>query len=734
MDQNRFVKLLSPLGASAGLVRMSGVETLGQPFKYDIEFVSEDPNVDFPSLLGKTMAVQLELDDLSYRYFHGYVTELRLLGDMGRYSHYQAVLRPWFWLLSKNTNCRVFNTLKTVSDRVVEILKKNGFTDVQPRLATKPAQQGNNSTATDHYREWDFRVQYRESDFNFISRLLEQEGIYYYFKHFPDKHVLVLADDYGSHDTVPGAETIPYYPPTDKKARETDHFEAWKMIHQLEAGIYEVDDFNFETPKQGLLRVPLNNPDKYDNANSRMYDYPAEFALPSEGRRYVRVRLEQQKAGHEIFEAIGNVRALGAGNLFTLRNYMRRPDQNRQYLIASCWYEITNDAYESSAAQADVKYRSGITAVDATRPFRVPSITPKPKVEGPQTAIVVGEKDNEITVSPYGQVRIQFHWDQEGKQNQDSSCWVRVAQVWAGTGFGAMFIPRIGQEVIVDFLEGNPDRPIIIGRVYNKDNMPPYTLPANKTQSGIKSRSTKGGQPQNFNEIRFEDLKNKEEFHMQAERDMTTLVKHDRSASILHDDSTSVGGDRSVHVTGNLAVTVDGKGKSPNHSSHSVTGKYNLHASDTIEEDAPTHIKLTCGDSYILIEPNKITLQAGGKAVVVLDEHVYAKSKENSQLELDDTVFASSVKGAQFLMNDTVVAQSKAGSTMLLDGDATLNTKGDVKLGGANVEASGQTKVAAIGGGSQVELTQGGATMSGAKIGISGASMTEIMGGIVKIN
>jgi type VI secretion system secreted protein VgrG len=297
-----------------------------------------------------------------------------------------------------------------------------------------------------------------------------------------------------------------------------------------------------------------------------------------------------------------------------------------------------------------------------------------------------------------------------------------------------MFIPRIGQEVIVDFLEGNPDRPIIIGRVYNKDNMPPYTLPANKTQSGIKSRSTKGGEPQNFNEIRFEDLKGKEEFHMQAEKDMTSLVKHDRSASILHDDSTSVGGDRSVHVTGNLAVTVDGKGKSPNHSSHSVTGKYNLHASDTIEEDAPTHVKLTCGGSSILIEPNKITLQAGGKAVVVLDAHVFAQSKEESQFELDDSVFATSVQGAQLLMNDTVVAQSKAGSTMLLDGDATLNTKGDVKLGGANVEASGQTKVTAIGGGSQVELIQAGATVSGAKIGISGASMTEIMGGIVKIN
>jgi type VI secretion system secreted protein VgrG len=732
MDENRFVKVLSPLGNALGFLRMTGEEILGQPFEYKLDLLSQDPNIDFSKLLGKPMAVQLELADLSSRYFHGYVTDLRLIGGMGNYAHYRAVLRPWIWLLSKTWNCRVFNTPVTAPDRVVQILKDWGFTDVERRLATRPAQEG--SPARDRYRVWEFRVQYRESDFQFISRLLEQEGAYYYFKHSQDRHVLVLADDHGSHDPVAGYDSIPYYPPTEHNRRDSEYFETWSMIQQVKAGAFVVDDFNFQNPKPAVLRMPRQDPDKYDNGSFRIYDYPGEYEAVPEGQRYTQVRLEQEKAGHEIFVGVGNVRNLAAGDLFTMKGHPR-DDQNRSYLVVSCRYEISNNAYESGGQPSNgVGYRCAVTAIDGKRTFRVPRLTARPKVEGPQTAIVVGEKDNEITTDPYGRVKVQFHWDQDGKRNEESSCWVRVAQIWAGTGFGGMFIPRIGQEVIVDFLEGNPDRPIITGRVYNKDNMPPYTLPANKTQSGIKSRSTKGGQPNNFNEMRFEDKKGEEEFHMQAEKNMSSLVKHDRSASIGHDDSISVGGDRSVHVTGNLAVTVDGGGKSPNHSSHSVTGKYNLHASDTIEEDAPNHVKITCGDSFILIEPKQITLVAGGQAFVVLDKHVLAQSSEGSQVVLDDKVFAVAKTGAQLLLDPNVLAQSKGGSTLLLDGDATLATKGDVKLGGANIEATGKQKVAANGGGSQVELTQAGATMSGQKIGVSGATITEITGAIVKIN
>jgi len=243
----------------------------------------------------------------------------------------------------------------------------------------------------------------------------------------------------------------------------------------------------------------------------------------------------------------------------------------------------------------------------------------KPVVAGPETAIVVGPRGQEIHTDKYGRVRIQFHWDRDGESNESSTCWVRVGQMWAGPNWGSIYIPRIGQEVVVQFLGGDPDRPIITGTVYNADNMPPYTLPENATQSGIKSRSTPKGTSSNFNELRFEDKKGAEEVFIQAEKNKTVKVKHNRSATIGADDSIAVGGDRSVTVKGNLSVTVQGHGKSPIHSTHSVTGKHSLHASDTVEIDAPTHIKLTCGGSSILIEPTKITIQAGGQAKVVLD-------------------------------------------------------------------------------------------------------------------
>jgi type VI secretion system secreted protein VgrG len=333
-------------------------------------------------------------------------------------------------------------------------------------------------------------------------------------------------------------------------------------------------------------------------------------------------------------------------------------------------------------------------------------------------------------------VKVKFPWDRYvPKDEENASCWVRVAQLWAGSGFGAQHIPRIGQEVLVEFLEGDPDRPIIVGRVYNFDNKPPYDLPKNQSQSGIKSRSTKGAGPNNFNEIRFEDAKGQEELFMQAEKNQTTNVKNNRAATVGANDSVSVGGDRSVSVTGNLAVTVSGGGKSAVHSSHSVTGKYNLHASDTIEEDAPTHIKLTCGDSYILMEPGKITMYAGGKAMIVLDQHVAATSSDNSVVVLDANAFMASNKGGQVLLDANVAAQSNGKASVVLDSNATItSTSGDVNVGGTNVTVNGKTNVNAGAGGSSLSLAAAGASMSGTKATVAGTAVTEITGAMVKIN
>jgi type VI secretion system secreted protein VgrG len=359
--------------------------------------------------------------------------------------------------------------------------------------------------------------------------------------------------------------------------------------------------------------------------------------------------------------------------------------------------------------------------------------------------------DEEIATDEEGRVLVKFHWDRRGEVNgpdeeqedrdKEQSCFIRVAQVWAGARWGAMHIPRIGQEVIVDFLEGDPDRPIITGRVYNGDNKPPY--PGHPTQSGIKSRSTKGGTADNFNEIRFEDQKGSEELFIQAEKDQTTNVKHDQTITVGGDRTVTVTGnetvtidkDLTVHVKGNQSVTVDGQGQGPIHHTISVKGKHGIHASDTIDVDAPTHIKLECGGSSILIEPGKITLNAGGGAQVILDANVFAKASGGAQVTLDANVFAKASGGANVLLDANVLAKSNAGSHVTLDANATMESGGDANVNGANVTLTGTQKVSAGGGKtSTLELQASGAAVHGTTATLSGSSVAEVTGGEVKIN
>jgi type VI secretion system secreted protein VgrG len=342
---------------------------------------------------------------------------------------------------------------------------------------------------------------------------MEQEGIYYYFKHEIDKHTLVLSDSVGSHEAFPGYEKLPYFPPDEQALRERDHIYDWNISQSME-----------------------------------IYDYPGEYLQTGDGENYVRARIEELQAEHEQVQGQGNARGLSVGSLFELTDYLRE-DQNREYLIVSATHQVESDAYSSGAAAASEEvYSCSFTALHSKKPFRPVRSTPKPMVQGPQTAVVVGPSGDEIHTDEYGRVKVSFHWDRKSKSDENSSCWVRVAQVWAGTKWGGIQIPRIGQEVIIEFLEGDPDRPIITGRVYNNDNMPPYDLPANATQSGIKSRSSKGGSADNFNEIRFEDKIGDELVYIHAEKDQANVVENDETIAVGNDRAESIGRDRSLEV------------------------------------------------------------------------------------------------------------------------------------------------------------------------------------------
>jgi type VI secretion system secreted protein VgrG len=714
----------SPLGEKLAFYSMTGREALGRLFTYEVDLLSDDDSIDLSKLLGQSASVLLERTDGSLREFNGFVTHFSLVGEHGNFARYRAVLRPWLWLLGQNQNSRIFQA-QTVPEIVKLLVKEYGFSDIEEQLSAPS------------YRTWEYLVQYRESDLNLVSRILEQEGIHYFFRHADGRHTLVLADSNNAHKPSPGYEEVPYFPPLARERRLEEHLDHWVTSMQIRPGAFALADYNFTKPAQvkGAKRAPF----EHAHAEYEVFDYPGEFVENEEGDSLARLRLEEHQVEHETLQGGGPVRGLQAGSHFKLTQFPRE-DQNREYLVVSASYEIRVSEYESNiVVDVEPNFQFKLTAIDAKRPYRVPRLTRKPRVEGPQTAIVVGKENQEIWTDNYGRVKVQFYWDRLGQFDEESSCWVRVSQLWAGTQWGGIHIPRIGQEVIVDFLEGDPDRPIITGRVYNQDQMPPYTLPDNQTQSGIKSHSTKGGAPDNFNEIRFEDKKGEEEIHVQAEKDMTTLIKHDRTTNILRNDTLTITGDQFIKIHGNLSMIVEGVTEKDNpdkakpvKSSLGVTGAHRLDASDTIDIQAPNKITLTVGSSSITITPGSITISAGGSTIVV-DPDVFAKSKGEAQFKLDGEVSAKAKGEGSLTLSGDVVAQSKGGSQMKLDGDASLTTGGTVGLKGQKVTGKGDMEAGLDGGGSTVTLAAASADLSGAQVNVNGKGVVSIGGPMVKI-
>jgi type VI secretion system secreted protein VgrG len=372
----------------------------------------------------------------------------------------------------------------------------------------------------------------------------------------------VLADSLSAHEAFPGYDKVEYFPPTDNEVRPADHIHDWYLSRNLQSGRYTLRDFNFTKPRL-MLESRNSRARAHPRSSLEVYDYPGGYTSPAEGDHYVRTRLEELQARFERVTGIGNVRGIAAGGLFTLQNYPRA-DQNKEYLVIATNQHLQATGYETEHKEATEEYTCSFEAGDSKEAFRSARIADKTRVAGPHTAIVVGPSGEEIWTDNYGRVKVQFHWDRLGKSDEKSSCWVRVSQIWAGKNWGWMTIPRIGQEVVVDFLEGDPDQPLITGRVYNQDNMPPYDLPANKTQSGIKTRSSKEGTPANFNEIRFEDKKGAEQLYIHAEKnkdavvenDETQQIGHDRSENVGHDEKISIGHDRTESVGNNETIAI----------------------------------------------------------------------------------------------------------------------------------------------------------------------------------
>lgn len=477
---SRRVTIQTPLGESLQFHQLVGREALSQLYTFDIDLLGSSNAIDSKALLGKASTVAVETESGGVRYLGGIATRFGLQQEDARHSFYRLQLRPWLWLATRRSDFRIFQG-KSVPDILTEVLGSYGH-PIEKKLS-----RGD-------YRRWDYCVQYHESDFNFISRLCELEGIYYYFRHEASQHVLVFADDIASsHAPLPGGESVRFHPLEKSGMGQRERIYAWETAEEVRAGHHYNNDYDFEKPKADLSHLrqmpPGHDHDSYEN-----YEWPGGFVQHADGETYARIRNEEQLSQRSRASGRSNLRELATGHTLRLTGHPRS-DQNRQYLLLSVSYHLQENLQASEGAEATEGsvQRFAFDAQPTSLAWRPRRTTPKPRTRGPQTAMVVGPAGEEIWTDQYGRIKVQFHWDRLGKDDENSSCWVRVSTAWAGATFGAVSVPRIGMEVIVDFLNGDPDYPIVTGCVYNADTMAAWQLPEQKHLSGIRSRELGGG-------------------------------------------------------------------------------------------------------------------------------------------------------------------------------------------------------------------------------------------------
>jgi type VI secretion system secreted protein VgrG len=654
----RPIAVVTPLGPNALLlVGFSGHEALSEPFNFELDLLAESrKEIAFDKLLGQNITIQLALAGGKTRPFNGICKRISQGEQDGTFTSYRMEIVPQFWLLTKRSQSRIFQHLS-----VPDILKK-----VLQGLDVSYEIQGT-------FQPRDYFVQYRESDFDFASRLMEEEGIYYFFKHSDDGHKMVLANTPASHPDMPGHAKIIFETMTAGNALE-DRIFTWEKAQELRSGKVTLWDHSFELPHKHL-EADQTIPDSVGvgkvihklkvagNDKLEIYDFPGAYAQRFDGidkgggeqaaelqkifqdnKRTVGLRMQQEAAQGLTIGGTSSCRHLVSGHKFALE---RHYNGDGNYVVTRVEHSGKSVEYRSNNGEA-FHYQSTFTCIPLTVPYRPQRTTPKPTVQGAQTAVVVGPAGEEIFCDKYGRVKVQFHWDREGKYNADSSCWIRVSTIWAGKGWGIINIPRIGHEVIVDFMEGDPDQPIITGSVYNADHMPAGSLPKQKMVSGLKSNSTPGGG--GYNGLVFDDTKGKEKVTLHAqynmdttvENDQTTTVHNNRTDKIDVDDSETVGSnqkiqvgskqnltvgsDQTINVGGKQALRVGsdqtvtiGGGRTVNVSAADklvVGGGQEISVSGALKITSGTSITLAVGGSSIKIAPGGIDIVSGAPITI----------------------------------------------------------------------------------------------------------------------
>jgi len=707
-SESRFMKIDSSLGDDVLLLRsLTGVEGLSKLPQFQLDVLSYTNNIDPVELIGDLLKIKIDHEDSDVKLVSGYVNEFQHKGpnELGLYT-YNISIVPWYWFLKKRINYRVFQNV-TVQDIFEEICGPYDFANYTFSLS-KPL------------KPLLYCVQYGESDFDFLNRLLESAGIFYYFGYDTAGHTLHLTDSNGGLVLAPTSEVTNSL---DGKTKLRD----WRHQYRYCSSKVSVSDYDYEKPKYSLHNE-TSSVLKLKNAGElSQYLYPGSFKESEQGEDLAKLLMEQNESGFDGVTAWSECRQLGVGNKFTYTNSSGGADNGKVFVVTEIEHEAIDNSYNLSGTTAN-SYKNTIVCIPEKYQFRSKKLTPKPRIDGVQTALVVGKSGDEIYTDSYGRIKIQFHWDMYGAKNENSSCWVRVATPWAGTKWGSVSLPRVGQEVIVTFEEGDPDRPLVMGCVYNNTHMPPYDLPGQKNIQGVKSRSTKGGDKTTYNEISFDDTNGSEALTINAQKDYSATIGNNATTSVAASASTSTGSNYSLSVgenatesvTKDKTVSVDGKqdvtiGKE---STTTVTGKV------TLTGNKGAAITISGGDTSITFE-EKLTETINGDTAI-------NRKKSALTIDGDDSYH---VTGSQ---------------TLNVDADQKINAKSQesiitnlAKISAADIELSASSSLTLSVGGHSIEISATGIKISSStsvEIGVNASSIAvdnvgvRSSGAILKVN
>lgn len=653
-QKDALLQLDTPFGKDAVLlVGMRGEESVSGLFRYELDVVSPERALDFKKIIGKGVTAKVRLSAGGFRIVHGLCTRFRQGGRDIRQNFYHLELRPWLWMLTKTSDCRIFQD-KSTPEILKAVFDELGYSD-------------HKSTLKQSYDKREYCVQYRETAFDFVSRLLEDEGIHYYFEHAEGKHTLVLADDSASAPKCPDLKEARYRDDDATSTRDEDVVSAFEREEVVVSGGFAHTDYDFEAPSTSLLS-------KADGKSGKLkqFEYPGGHKKKAAGDKRAKVRIEAEEVTQALFNGRSYCRTFIAGYTFKLTGH-ERGDMNDDYVLRSVAMTVDNEAYQNQ-----------FEAFPKKAPFRPARVTQRPLIAGAQTAVVIGKSGEEIWTDKYGRVMVQFPWDRLGKKDDKSSCWLRVAQGWAGKGWGIFFLPRLGQEVLVTFLDGDPDRPIVTGSVYNAEQKVPYALPGAQTKSTIFGHSSKQGE--GGNEIRFEDKKDSEEIYVFAQKDLKIVTKNDYiiqtkgkfDAVIKGNHTVKVEeGDQKLEVAkGNRKIDVT-KGKEE----HFVKGTRDLKVDgDETHKNKGNFTHQVKGnytlkiDGDLVIEAKSVTIKAK-QAVAMksgtdfkLEAGTALDAKAGTDLKLKGGVNASVEGGVGFKAKGGAMAEVKGGGMLTLKG------------------------------------------------------------------